>query len=185
MKFRNITLVHKGKFINRYNIEYETKSGASKVYEMISRKPDLKCLEDLKNSKADAVVMIIHSPDGSKLLLNHEFRMATGEWIYNFPAGLIDGDESISDAAKRELFEETGLELISIDEIWKESYSAVGFANEKTRVVIGRADGIIRSSDSELEEIEAAWFSKEELREILKTGQFASRTQAYCIMWSR
>ena len=35
------------------------------------------------------------------------------------------------------------------------------------------------------EEIEAGWYTKEEVRELLKTAKFAARTQAYCYAWSR
>lgn len=35
--------------------------------------------------------------------------MATGEWVYNFPAGLIDAGEEPQQSAKRELWEETVL----------------------------------------------------------------------------
>ena len=185
MKFRNISKVHQGKFITRYNIEYETENGRIKTYEMISRNPQLQTFEQLRNNKTDAVVMIIHDKSGEKLLLNREFRMATGEWIYNFPAGLVDEGESYFEAARRELREETGLNLLQIDEIWKESYSAVGFSNEKTIVLVGTAEGEILPSDSELEEIEASWYTKEELKKILEEGNFAARTQTYCIMWSR
>ena len=72
-----------------------------------------------------------------------------------------------------------------IDEVWKESYSAIGFSNEKTIVVIGTASGEIGQSDSDVEEIEARWYTKEEIRKLLITDNFAARTQAYCYMFCR
>ena len=185
MKFKNIKKIHEGDFITRYDIEYETRSGAPQIYEMISRDPDISALDDIIDSKTDAVVMIMHDKTGEKILINREFRMAAGRYIYNFPAGLIDGTEAPEEAAARELYEETGLKLTRIDEIWGESYSAVGFSNEKNILVVGTAEGEIRPSDSEAEEIDARWYTKAETAKLLTEEYFAARTQAYCMLWCR
>ncbi len=186
MKLRKIQKVLQGEYITRYDIQYETKSGSRKNYEMISRSPDIRQPEDLHGSKADAVIMIIHDQTGNKILLNREYRMAVGEWVYNFPAGLIDAGETVAESAARELREETGLQLERISEEWRESYSAVGFSNEKGIVIVGIAAGAMQPSDSEMEEIEARWYSKAEIRDLLLSdARFAARTQAYCVLWSK
>lgn len=185
MKFKKIEKQHTGKFIHRYDITYETEKGQEKVYEMISRDSQIDSLERLQKREADAVVMVIHDMTGEKLLLNREFRLALGDWVYNFPAGLIEPGEMIEESAKRELKEETGLDLIAIDDIMGFSYSAVGFSNESNVCLVGRASGQFAGSNSDVEEIEAAWFTKKEIQELLKTGTFAARTQAYCYLWSR
>ena len=185
MEFESIEKIHQGKFITRYDIHYKTASGKAKTYEMISRNPDIMGHKDMLEKKPHAVVMIMHDCTGQKLLLCKEYRMAVGESIYNFPAGLIDPGESYEEAAARELREETGLTLMRIDEVWKPSYSAVGFSNERNVVVLGVAGGEIRPSDSELEEIQAEWFDKKQIREILKDERLSARTQTYCAMWCR
>ena len=38
------------------------------------------------------------------------------QWINNFPAGLIDPGESPEESVRRKLWEETGLDLIRIDD---------------------------------------------------------------------
>ena len=111
--------------------------------------------------------------------------MAVGEWVYNFPAGLIDPGEEPEESAKRELWEETGLELYEIEDLIPISYSAVGFSNETNVCIVGKARGTFHKSTSDLEEIEAAWYTKAEMRELLKTQRFAARTQAYCYVWSK
>ena len=40
-------------------------------------------------------------------------------------------------------------------------------------------------STSTFEEISAAWYSKQEVKELLKDNHFAARTQAFCYMWAR
>ncbi|MCR4716789.1 MAG: NUDIX hydrolase [Lachnospiraceae bacterium] len=185
MSFKGIKKVFEGRFIDRYDVTYETADGQTKVYEMISREHDLDSHERLSNHSTDAVVLIMHDESKEKILLNREYRMAAGEFVFNFPAGLIDPGENAIEAGKRELREETGLQIIKIEEVLIDSYSAVGFSNEKNQCVIGIAGGEFKPSTSALEVIEAKWYTKEEIRNLLKTSAFAARTQAYCYMWSK
>lgn len=184
MKFIGIKKVHEGRFITSYNAEYETSLGNKKIYEMVSRDKNINSLEDIAREKCDAVVLIITNSDGSKILLNKEYRMAVGGFAYNFPAGLIDEGETLDVAAARELWEETGLKLVSIDEVLPMSFSGVGITNEKSCCVLGKAEGEFAPSTSDEEEIEARWYTKDEVSEMLKTSTaFAARTQAFCYWW--
>lgn len=185
MKFIDLEKKEQGKYITRYDLTYLTEDNRNKKYEMISRDHNITSFSQLHNRKADAVVLIMHNEDNSKILLNREFRLAVGEWVFNFPAGLIDAGETPELAAKRELQEETGLTLDTIEDVLEESYSAVGFSNEKNICIVGKASGTFQKSTSSVEEITARWYSKEEIRELLKTEPFAARTQAYCYLWSR
>lgn len=185
MKFRGIKKGAEGHFINRYDLLYETEDGISKTYEIISRKKNIENFEQIHSNQPDAVVIIATNQTGDKILISKEYRMAVGEWVYNFPAGLIDPGEEPEQSAKRELQEETGLELYQIDDLIPISYSAVGFSNETNVCVVGKARGTFAKSTSTVEEIEASWYTKEEVQQLLKTQKFAARTQAYCYVWSR
>lgn len=185
MELKKIDKVLDGKFIHRYDLTYETADGGTKVYEMISRNPDIKGKKELTARKPDAVVIIVHDEAGEKILIDREFRLATGEWIYNFPAGLIDEGEEPEESAKRELREETGLELYEIDDKIPLSYSAIGFSNETNVCIVGKARGEFKESTSVLEEIEPGWYTKAEVRELIAKYPFAARTQAYCYVWSK
>lgn len=185
MRFQGIEKKDSGKYITRYDINYKTEDGQDKVYEIISRNPDIKSQDELSGNAPDAVVLIMTSEDGQRILLNKEFRMAAGRFVYNFPAGLIDPGETPEEAAARELREETGLNLTRVDDIIGLSYSAVGFSNEMNVCVVGSCEGEIAMSDSSFEEIEAEWYTKEDIRRLLQSERFAARTQAYCYMWSK
>lgn len=185
MEFKGINKKQEGKFIACYDVEYETVDGQKKIYEMISRNRNIQTFEELHGKQADAVVIIATDETDERILIDKEFRLAPGEWVYNFPAGLIDPGETPEMSAKRELMEETGLELYEITDFINTSYSAVGFSNETNVCVVGRARGNFKPSTSTLEEIEPGWYTKEQVRELLKTEKFAARTQAFCYMWSR
>lgn len=185
MEWKGIEKKEEGKFITRYDITYETVDHREKVYEMISRNEAIESQEQLRGEKPDAVVIMATDESGERIVLSKEFRMAAGSWVYNFPAGLIDPGETPEQSAKRELREETGLELYEINDELGLSYSAVGFSNEMNVCVIGKARGTFHESTSTVEEIEAGWYTKAEIRKLLQTERFAARTQAYCYLWSR
>lgn len=184
MIYRGIKKVHEGKFITRYDVSYETAAGHSKVYEIISRNRNIQTLDELQNKAPDSVVLILTDESGERLLVCREYRMAMAQWIYNFPAGLIDPGETPEESAKRELWEETGLKLVRIDDVLDGSYSAIGFSNERNVCVFGAAAGDFRQSTSDAEEIVPGWYTKAQMRELLRTQPFAARTQAYCYAWA-
>lgn len=185
MEFKGIQKKEQGKFITRYDITYETVDKQEKVYEIISRNHNIESESQLCGSEPDSVVIIATNETGDKILINKEFRLAVGGWVYNFPAGLIDEGETPYESAKRELMEETGLELYEIDDFIGPSYGAVGFSNEINVCVVGKAKGEFKASTSSLEEIEPGWYTKEEVKTLLKNEKFAARTQAYCYLWAR
>ena len=98
MEFKGITKREEGRFITRYDVEYETVDGKQKIYEMISRSDDITDYDKLHGKVADAVVIIATDEADERIVLNKEFRMAVGDWVYNFPAGLIDRVRSRSRA---------------------------------------------------------------------------------------
>lgn len=185
MKFSGIRKGEEGKYITRYNLSYETADHQEKIYEIISRNRNLSTIEEIYGNRPDAVVIIVTDEAGEKILVNREYRMAVGGWVYNFPAGLIDEGEKPEESAARELREETGLELYEIEDVIGLSYSAVGFSNEMNVCIVGRARGAFCESTSVFEEITPGWYTREEMRQLLKQERFAARTQAFCYLWSR
>lgn len=184
MKFLGIKKVSEGKFLTKYDITYETRGHHLKNYEMVSRQKQLCTEEELHSSPTDSVVMIMTDPKGERLLLTREFRMALGRTVYGFPAGLVDPGESCEESAKRELWEETGLTLTSIQKILPDSFNCVGITNEKSCVIIGTAEGEFTESTSDEEEIECRWYTREEVRKLVESEAFSARVQMFCYFWS-
>ena len=184
MKYAGIRKIHEGRFITRYDVDYVTAAGNPKTYEIVSRNKNIQTLDDLQNRTPDSVILILTDETGERLLVCREYRMAMAQWIYNFPAGLIDPGERPEESARRELREETGLELVRIDDVLDGSYSAIGFSNERNVCVFGAAAGEFKESSSDMEEIVPGWYTKEEMRRLLRTEAFAARTQAYCYAWA-
>lgn len=184
MKFRSIEKKESGEYLSRYDLHYETPSGGEKIYEMFSRDGGIDSEEKLRHPRTDAVMIIMTDESREHLLLIREFRLELDREIYGLPAGLIDPGETPELAARRELKEETGLDLLEIRHVMPPAYSAVGLSNEQCICVFGVAGGEIIPCKETGEEITARWYGKDELREMLRHETFGSWAQAYAYMWT-
>lgn len=182
MKFVRLEKVKDGKYLKNYELTYINKAGREKKYEIVSRK-ELKKVSDI--GKMPSGVSII-ATKSDKLLLLHEFRMGVNKKIYNLCAGMLEAEETIEECIHREFFEETGLTIKKIKTILPPSYSAVAISDTKTYIAFVEADAeecsstdTICSEDhsSENEEIEAAFYTREEVKAMLQTEEFSSRAQ--------
>lgn len=167
MKFNFFKTLKEGAFLNLYLANYTNSEGETKEYEILTRRkaatPD-----ELFTQKPDAVTIITFSPDNEKILLQKEFRLTINDWVWSFPAGLIDNDEDPIESAKRELWEETGLTLTDVIRVLPPCFTSVGATNEMIVPVYCHAEGTFAKSTSAMEEIEARWFTKQEIRQLLK-----------------
>ena len=184
MIFKSIEKKESGKFLHRYDLHYTDLQGGDRTYEMVSRCPDIDSFEKLVNHRTDAVVMIITDRENEHMVLIHEYRMELGQKIYGLPGGLIDGDETPEQCARRELKEETGLELIEVKEVLPPAACTVGIGDERTICLFGTAEGEFSPDKATGEEIEARWYTREEVLERHKTTLFGSWALAYSWMWA-
>ena len=183
MKLKKLSKVYQGKFLTYYVADYENKKGHIKSYEFISRDNNLN-EDNFGKGKAAGVGMVSYSKDRQKVLLQKEFRLACNRWVYNFPAGLIDKGETPEMAAKRELKEETGVNLVAIDAVLPPSFASQGTSDELMNIVICRCEGEIKESCYVDEEIQANWYTKEEVKKLLDDNEYMSvRTQMFLWLW--
>ena len=185
MKLKAVEKVAGWQYLSRYDVKYETPEGGEKIYEMFSRDPGIDSPEKLLHPRVDAVMIIMTDEPGEHMLLIREFRLELGREIFGLPAGLIDPGETPEEAARRELKEETGLDITGIRRVLPPAYSAVGLSNEQCVCVFGTAAGEIAPCKETGEEITARWYSKAELRDMLERGEtFGSWAQACSYMWA-
>ena len=142
-------------------------------YEIVSRN-NIASINDL-GQKVNGVSIVAFK--NNQLLLLKEFRMGVNQVIYNLCAGMIEEDEDITACIHRELYEETGLHVVKILDILPPSFAAVGISDTKTRIAIVEVDGIIEGHFSENEDINAAFYTKEECKKMLYEEEFSSRSQ--------
>jgi ADP-ribose pyrophosphatase len=86
----------KGKFMSIVEIHYRDAKGVVRTWEAVERV-----------NIGGIVVMVAVTP-ANNVLLEKQFRPPLGRDVIELPAGLVDPGESMEEAARRELIEETG-----------------------------------------------------------------------------
>jgi ADP-ribose pyrophosphatase len=120
------------KWLNLYAATFEHNEHSGR-WLYASRKP-----QPNTDRAADAVIVVpvLRMPnEPPRLVMVKEFRVPVGDYVYAFPAGLIDPGESIEDAARRELMEETGLEVTTIHRLTQPLYSSSGLTDEAVPLI--------------------------------------------------
>ena len=90
-------------------------------------------------------VAVVALHDDGQVVLVHQYRHPVGMFLYELPAGLLDvSGEAPLEAARRELFEETG--LVAADwSVLLDIYTSPGMTDELIRIYLAR--GISESVD--------------------------------------
>ena len=148
IKKEHIVPVFNNRFLNVYDIQYKE----GKHYYNASRRTAenlvaVKSLEEMKSMVPDAVSCVVVIDDGAaepRLLLAREYRYPAGQFLLGVPAGLIDPDdanekEPALSAARREIKEETGIELSEGDRLELVSpmvFSTPGMTDETNAIAL-------------------------------------------------
>lgn len=180
MELLSMEKVKDGRYLKNYELTYRNKAGKEKKYEIVSRNEIAS--PDMIGEKVSGVSIVAYYED--KMLLLREFRMGVNRLIYNLCAGMIEEGESLEECIQRELYEETGLSVKRIRSILPPSFAAVAFSDVKTQIAFVDVEGSFEDHTSENEQIDAKFYTKEEVRELLETEEFSSRAQiaAYFFM---
>lgn len=94
-------------------------------------------LEMIRHSGASAIVPIFDvEKSDPEILLIRQYRYAANGYVYEIPAGRLDGDETPEDCARRELKEETGYSATRIRPLTT-IYTTPGFTDERIHLFVG------------------------------------------------
>lgn len=184
----NVKPLFDSKFLRVFDLQYEK----DRHYFDATRRPldnivATKTVEDFKTMLPDAVTCVVIlkiKGDEPKLLLTREYRYPTGQFLLSPPAGLLDSDDAqksnpVLSAAKREILEETGIDLGSTDSLFVINpllFSSPGMTDESNALacaVINLEDTSSLSQDGAVGSECFDGFmliSADEAKEILKTG---------------
>ena len=157
------------KWLNLFETTYTNKLGKVCKWIFASRRKEPVVVGD---RKADAVIIVPIYKDTtahvSKVVLIKQYRPAIGGDECEFPAGLIDGDESYHATARRELKEETGLEMDDVRKYIPPCYSSSGMTDESVAMVFATCYGTpYTDGNEESEDIEIITLERHEIGEFL------------------
>lgn len=176
-KIKDVKTLVKTKFVGLYDVEYKNKQNEDRHWMVASRKSEDELKEvylEGKEDKIDAVVIAAFHESENKLVLIKQFRVPINNYIYELPAGLVDNDESMESTVARELKEETGLELVRINDVKSRQkvYLSPGMTDESVAFVYCTCEGELSNEFLEDDEdIESMLICKEQATEILKSDE--------------
>jgi len=133
--------------LNLFKLKYENKKGDLKDWFVASRR--LKPKATSRDFSADAVVVVALHTQLDSIVLLKQYRPSIDGYLIEFPAGKIDPEETVEAAARRELFEETGLTITEIQKVSPPIYSSSGLTDESVCMVICDCKGDLSTNNNE------------------------------------
>lgn len=186
-QIHNVEKLTDNQFVNLYGVKATSIHKTPVSYYVASRAKSIETMK-LRTGKNDPDGVIIYSLYGEKkdkVVLVRQYRYTINDYIYEFPAGLVEPGEDFHDSAVREMYEETGLTFtpVSVDCAYEKPYfTTIGMTDESCATVYGYASGEISlDAQEDSEEIEVILAGRDEVRRILKEEKVAIMC-AYMLM---
>jgi len=133
--------------------------------------------------RGSAVVMPVN--DKKHILLVKQYRLPARKYLWELPAGTVDPGETVFQAARRELAEETGLRAGKMQKL-AEFYPSPGFLTEKMTIYLATDLTKGEATPMEDERIETQWFKAEEIDRMIRDGKIQdAKTNIGFLRWKR
>ena len=141
-------------------------------------------LEMVRHPGASAVVPFLTDPHGDdpQILLIRQFRHAADAFIYEIPAGKLEGGEPPIECAHRELREETGCTAETMEHVYT-LYTTPGFTDERIHIFMasGLTRGEMAHEKDEFMTVETVTLSR--ALELVKTGELSDAKTALALLF--
>ena len=174
------------RYLNYYELEAVHRDGSVSPYYMASRAKDANHLKAVtRENKPDGVILYgVYGEAKDRVVLIRQYRYPLGDYVYEFPAGLVEEGEEMAAAGIREMYEETGLTFTPVDasSYSRPFFTTIGMTDESCGTVFGYCNGEPTSVHEEAsEEIQVILADRAEARRILREENVAIMC-AYMLM---
>ena len=174
------------RYLNYYELEAVHRDGSVSPYYMASRAKDANHLKAVtRENKPDGVILYgVYGEAKDRVVLIRQYRYPLGDYVYEFPAGLVEEGEEMGAAGIREMYEETGLVFTPVDAgcYCRPFFTTIGMTDESCGTVFGYCSGEPTSVHEEAsEEIQVVLADRAEARRILREENVAIMC-AYMLM---
>jgi ADP-ribose pyrophosphatase len=170
------------KWLNLFDVRYVAKSGDEKSWKIATRQEEPKCVQE-SYDRPDAVVIVPFHKEKDKIVITREYRVPLNDYEYGFPAGLIDDGETVEEATRRELKEETGLTVRRIIKRSPPIYSSAGMTDESVAMVYVECEGRPSAmANTESEMIETLFISPDEAMNLLSDRTLKFDAKAWLVI---
>ena len=118
------------------------------------------------------------------MVLIRQYRYPLGDYLYEFPAGLVEDGEEMTQAGIREMYEETGLAFTPVEagSFSRPFFTTAGMTDESCAMLFGYCAGTPTSANEEAsEEIQVILADRAEAKRILREENVALMC-AYMLM---
>ena len=186
-KIHDVEKLTDNRFVNLYHVKATSVHDTPVNYYVASRARSIEQmkLKTGKNTPDGVIIYSIYGEKRDRVVLVKQYRYTLGDYIYEFPAGLVEPGEDFRDGAVRELYEETGLKLepLCVNPAYERPFfTTVGMTDESCAAVYGYASGEISTQAQEdTKEIEVVLADREEVKRILREENVAIMC-AYMLM---
>jgi len=182
MQIHDIRKLTDMRHLNLFTIQYQDKTGRDKTWTYASRSGPVGVRETVPD-RPDAVVVVPYHITARKLVIIREFRVVLGGYQYGFPAGLLDPGETVVQAGKRELFEETGLGLTRVVTQSPAVFSSSGMTDESVSLVYVECEGAPSSAHTEdSEDIQTLLVSRRDAGRLLESPDIRFDVKTWIVL---
>ena len=182
VKIKDSSKLTAERWLNLFDVKYVAKTGEEKSWQIASRQKEPKCVTG-RYQQPDAVVIVPFHTVKNKMVILREYRVPLNDYEYGFPAGLVDRDESVEQATRRELMEETGLTVSRFTKISPPIYSSAGMTDESVAMVYVECEGApSTSANSATEMIEIQLVSPREALILLNDTTLKFDAKAWLVI---
>lgn len=166
--------------LNRYTLTHDLFAGGSS---------DLLVRERLEGYRAASV--LLYDPQRDEVVMIEQFRIGAidhhrGAWVLEVVGGIIEGDATAEEVARKEAVEEAGCQISDLIPVCEMMVSP-GISSERINLFCGRVDASaadgIHGVDEEGEDIRVEVMAAQQAIDELYVGRINSTSSIILIQW--